>query len=173
VKIRLAGFKGVTVPATVPVPRGKASATVTITTATTTAARRGSITATLGSVRKYPPVPATVTVGRYYDYATVVMVPKKNLSGQYASTVTAKYGGKSLARTITVDPGLSVLQVLGGSGEPDALQLNTLFTGSIPAGGLTVKFASSSEAISLPASYTFPAEGIGDVGTPAARASVR
>jgi hypothetical protein len=89
VKIRLAGFKGVTVPATVPVPRGKASATVTITTATTTAARRGSITATLGSVRKYPPVPATVTVGRYYDYATVVMVPKKNLSGQYASTVTA------------------------------------------------------------------------------------
>jgi hypothetical protein len=222
VKVKLAGFKGVAVPATLSVPRGKTSATAAVKTTTTTVARRGAITAVLGSVRKtavlavtktprlcakpsltgftlpslvyvgdhpaasitlscapttpirlalasssaYLRVPATVTVGKYYDSALVALAPMKDAGGQYAAAITVKYGDKSLARSITVDPGLSLLQILADSGDPDAIQLNTLFTGNIPTGGVTVRFASSSKAVSLPASYTFT-QGIGEVGAPA------
>jgi hypothetical protein len=222
VKVKLAGFKGVTVPGTLTVARGKASATVTVKTATTTAARHGAITAALGPVRKsaavavaktprscakpvltgftvpslayvgqhpvatitlscaptipirlafassnaYLPAPATVTVGRYYDSALVTLAPEKDTYGQYASALTVKDGAASLARSITVDPGLSELQIVADPTDPDAIELNTLFTGIVPTGGLTVKYASSSKAVSVPASYTFT-QGLGEGGMPA------
>lgn len=224
VKVKLAGFKGVTVPGTLTVARGKTSATVTVKTATTTAARRGAITAALGSVRKsaalsvsktprscakpaltgftvpslvyvgqhpvasitlscapttpirlafvssngYLPAPAAITVGRYYDSAVVTLTPKKYPEGQYAAAVTVKDGDTSRTRTITVDPGLSQLQILADPTDPDAIQLNTLFTGIVPTAGLTVRYASSSKAVSVPASYTFT-QGSGAVGSPALR----
>ena len=222
VKVKLAGFKGVTVPGTVTVSRGKATATVTVKTATTAAARHGAITATVGSVRKsaalavtktprscakpaltgftvpslvyvgqhpvasitlscapttpmrltfassneYLPAPATVTIGRYYDTAVVTVTPKKDPNGPYTATITVHDGDTSLARTITIDPGLSELQLQADPTDPDAITLNTLFTGIVPTGGLTVKYSSSSKAVSVPSSYTFT-QGLGATGLPA------
>jgi hypothetical protein len=107
------------------------------------------------------PVPATVTVGRHCDYAKVTLVPKAYEPGQYAATITVSYGGRSLSRTIVVDPGLQLVQIPPVSDAPDDVTLNVLFTGEIPTGGETVKLASSNAAVTVPAAYTFPAPGAG------------
>jgi hypothetical protein len=106
------------------------------------------------------PVPASVTVGRYYDTATVSLAPKADLAGQYQATLTARYRSKSRTVSVTVDPGLSLVQIPPAS-EPNDATPNILFTGVIPTGGLTVKLASDSAAVTVPASYTFPAGSLG------------
>jgi hypothetical protein len=107
------------------------------------------------------PVPATVTVGRYYDYALVTLAPKAYEPGRYAATIRARHGGRSLSRTIVVDPGLQLVQIPPVSDAPDDVMLDVLFTGVIPAGGETVKLASSNAAVTVPASFTFPAPSLG------------
>jgi hypothetical protein len=57
------------------------------------------------------PVPATVPVGRYYDYARVTLVPHAYEPGQYAATIKVRFGGRSFSRTITIEPGLSLVQI--------------------------------------------------------------
>jgi len=107
------------------------------------------------------PVPSTVTVGRFYDYALVRLAPKPDVNGQYTATVTVSYGGASLARMITIDPGLSLVQITADPAEPDAISLNVLFTGVLPAGGETVQLASSNSAVTVSAANTFPAGSLG------------
>jgi hypothetical protein len=115
----------------------------------------------LSSTSTNVPVPATVTVGRYYDYAQVTLVPKAFEPGQYAATITVRHGGRSLSRTIVVNPGLHLVQIPAVSDMPDDVLLNVLFTGEIPAGGETVKLASSNAAVTVPATFTFPAPSFG------------
>jgi hypothetical protein len=107
------------------------------------------------------PVPSTVTVGRSHDHALVKLAPKPAVNGQYTATVTVSYGGASLARTITIDPGLSLVQITADSAEPDAISFDVLFTGVLPAGGETVQLASSNSAVTVPATSTFPAGSVG------------
>ena len=120
-----------------------------------------SIRLALSSTSTKVPVPATVMVGRYYDYALVTLVPKAYEPGQYAATITVRHGGRSLSRTIVVDPGLQVVQIPPVSDMPDDVLLNVLFTGVIPARGETVKLASSNAAVTVPATYTFTAPSVG------------
>jgi len=105
-------------------------------------------------------VPATVTIGRYYQAAAVSLDPKAYEIGQYSASVTAKHGTKSLARTVTVDPGLASLTIPACS-EPDCIAPDVLFTGTIPAGGYTVQLASNNPAITVPSSATFQAGSFG------------
>jgi hypothetical protein len=108
------------------------------------------------------PVPAYVTIGRYYQAATISLDPEADEAGQYAATVTASLGSKSLAQAITVDPGMSSFTIPACS-EPNCVFPVVLFTGVIPAGGATVQLASNNPAITVPSSYTFPAgSGGGD-----------
>jgi hypothetical protein len=105
------------------------------------------------------PVPAKVIAGRYYNTVTVDLAPKADQAGQYTARLTARLGSRSLTRGITVDPGLALFQIPPEGGVPDAVDLNILFTGGLPAGGLTVKLASDSPAVSVPASYAFTQQG--------------
>src|SRR5215469_1352107 len=89
---------------------------------------------------------ATATIGAYYRTASIVLVPKAYLPGQYKSTVSVRHGTKTLSRTITVDPGLSEFANNGDSCSPDAVNLSIFFTGEVPAGGLTVKLRSDNAA---------------------------
>jgi hypothetical protein len=116
----------------------------------------------LASSNPLLPVPATVTVGRYYQTAAVSLALEADEAGQYSASVTAKHGAKSLAQTVTVDPGLASVTIPPCS-EPDCVTLDILFTGNIPAGGYTVQVASSNAAITVPASFSFQAGSIGGV----------
>ena len=106
------------------------------------------------------PVPATITVGRYYDYAAVRLDPKADEEGRYFATIMVSYGAKAVAKKITVDPGLSVF-VIPPSSEPDSPQPDALFSGIVPAGGLTVRLASNNPAITVPATFTAEAGSLG------------
>ncbi len=216
VTIRLTGFRGVTVPSLVRVPRNKASASTDIMTAVTKVTRHGEIEATLGlrhrraaltvtrtprtcrspaltgfsvpaivrvgdkptatirlscaaaapvrislaSTSSYLPVPVTISVGRYYRSVTILLAPKADPAGQYSSTLSARFRGRSRRSTITVDPGLAEV-ALPVCSEPNCVDPEVLFTGVLPAGGLTVRLASDSSAVTVPASYTFPAGSLG------------
>jgi hypothetical protein len=108
------------------------------------------------------PVPATVTIGRYYQTATVSLDPKAAQEGQYSVSVAAKRGTTSKAKTITVDPGLASVTIPACS-EPNCVSLDVLFTGNIPAGGYTIQLASNNAAITVPSSYSIQAGGAGVV----------
>ena len=108
------------------------------------------------------PVPATVTIGRYYQSATVSVDPKAAQEGQYSASVTAKLGTTSKAKTITVDPGLASVTIPACS-EPNCVSLDVLFTGNIPAGGYTIQLASNNAAITVPSSYSIQAGSAGVV----------
>lgn len=123
-------------------------------------AAAAAVRVSLSSSNALVPVPASVTIGRYYRTATVSLDPKADETGQYSASLTARLRGKSLAQTITVDPGLSSFTIPACS-EPNCVTPDVLFTGIIPAGGLTVQLASNNAAITLPAEYTFPAGSLG------------
>jgi hypothetical protein len=104
------------------------------------------------------PVPRTVTVGGYYSTTAVVLAPRADDAGQYQAKVTAHLGRAARSASITVDPGLALVQIPPDS-EPDFVSLNILFTGVLPTGGETVKLSSSSPAVTVPSSYTFTQAG--------------
>jgi hypothetical protein len=221
--VRLKGFAGASVPASVQVPRHQATATATVQTATTHAARHGEIEATAGAKRlktgltitrtprscrtptlsglqapdlvyvgdhpvlalrlscaptagvrltlssasQYLPVPRTITVGRYYDYADVTLTPMADEAGQYDAAVTVRDGKRSLTTTITVDPGLSLFEILAVGNQLDAVSLDILVTGRIPVGGVTISLHSSSPAVTVPATLTISEPGSLGVTNPA------
>jgi hypothetical protein len=105
------------------------------------------------------PVPATVTIGAYYQSANVTLAPKAYQPGQYKSTVSVRYGGRTLSRTLTVDPGLSDFDNSPDSCSPNSVNLYIFFTGEVPAGGLTVKLKSNNAAITVPATVAFTQQG--------------
>ena len=106
------------------------------------------------------PVPATVTIGAYYQSVNVTLTPKTYELGQYKSTISVHYGARTYSRTITVDPGLSEFVNSPSSCSANSVYLNILFTGEIPSSGLTVKLKSSdSAAISVPATVAFTQPG--------------
>jgi hypothetical protein len=114
----------------------------------------------LRSSSTYLPVPATVTVGAGHDRASVSLRPKADSAGQYQATLTARLRTQSLNRTIMVDPGLAVFEIPPCS-EPNCVNPDVLFTGVLPAGGATVALTSDNPAVTVPASYTFPAGSVG------------
>jgi hypothetical protein len=128
-------------------------ATIRLTCAPTSAVRIA-----LGSASTFLPVPKTVTVGAYYNSAALALVPRADQAGQYQAKITARLSRTTRSATITVNPGLSFVQIPPSS-EPDSVSFVILFTGEVPAGGLTVKLASSNPAVTVPATYTFTQEG--------------
>ena len=114
----------------------------------------------LSSSTSFLRVPAHVTIARYYKSASITLVPKADEAGQYHASVRATLRSKSLAHAITVDPGLSQFTIPPCS-EPDCVYPDLLFTGTVPAGGLTVQLSSNNPAITLPSSQTFPAGSVG------------
>ena len=106
------------------------------------------------------PVPALVSVGKYYSAVNVTLTPPA-YPGQYKATISARLGSKTLTRAITVDPGLSVFQNSADSCSPNDVNLDVLFTGILPAGGLAVKLKSSNAAVTVPATYSFSAPSVG------------
>ena len=90
----------------------------------------------------------------------VVLTPKTYEPGQYKSTVSVRYGGRTLSAPITVDPGLSGFVNSPDSCSPNSVDLSIFFTGEVPAGGLTVKLKSSDNAaITVPATVAFTQPG--------------
>jgi hypothetical protein len=104
-------------------------------------------------------VPATATIGAYYDSSNIVVASKAYMPGQYKSTVSVHYGSKTLSRTITVDPGLSQFGNSPNSCSPNSVDPYIFFTGDIPAGGLTVKLKSNNPAITVPATFSYTQQG--------------
>jgi len=100
-----------------------------------------------------------VTIGAYYQAVNVVLAPKTYEPGQYRSTVSVRYGGKTISRTITVDPGLSQFANSPDSCSPNSVNLYIFFTGEVPSGGLTVKLKSDNVAITVPATVAFTQPG--------------
>ena len=105
-------------------------------------------------------VPAAVMIGRYYDTATVPLDPRADEAGQYTATLRVTYKSTTLAGSVTVEPGLSLFSIPPCS-EPNCVQPEVLFTGTVPAGGLTVRLASSNPAIVVPATFTAAAGSVG------------
>jgi hypothetical protein len=100
-------------------------------------------------------VPHTVTIGAYYGATTISLAPKAYSPGQYKATVSASFGGRSRAGTLTVDPGLSVFSYGTDSCSPNDVTPYLYFTGYVPSGGLTVNLKSDNAAIKVPATVTF------------------
>jgi hypothetical protein len=115
---------------------------------------------TLASGSTYLPVPPQVTIGHYYQAATISLNPEADEGGQYSATVTASLGSASLTQTITVDPGLASFTIPPCS-VPNCVAPDVLFTGVLPAGGATVQLASNNPAITVPSSATFQAGSAG------------
>ena len=105
------------------------------------------------------PVPSTVTIGAYYQSVSIVLAPKMYQPGQYKSTVSVRYGGRTLSRAITVDPGLSQFANSPSSCSPNSVNLTIFFTGQVPAGGLSVKLKSNNAAVTVPATVAFTQQG--------------
>jgi hypothetical protein len=103
------------------------------------------------------PVPATVTIGRYYSAANIALAPKAAPSGQYKSTITVHYGTRTLTRVITVNPGISKLVVSPFPNHVNGFMADIVLTGNAPAGGTTVTLKSGNSAVVMPASITIPA----------------
>ncbi|MCW2929830.1 MAG: hypothetical protein JWM19_792 [Actinomycetia bacterium] len=107
-------------------------------------------------------VPTSVSIGKYYSVATVALSPKAYrgyMPGQYKAAVSARLGSRDLTRVMTVDPGLLIFDDTPDSCSPNDVSLDILFTGDVPAGGLTVKLKSSNAAVTVPATYTFTQQG--------------
>jgi len=112
------------------------------------------------STSSFLPVPATITIGRYYNSATVVLKPKADEAGQYTAKIRVRRGSRSLARTLTVNPGLAEF-TNPPSSEPNSVGPDVSFTGIIPAGGYTVQFSSSNPVVKLPGTASFQAGSVG------------
>ena len=98
-------------------------------------------------------VPVRVAVPAHHNSVAIRLTPTANSAGQYSSTVTVRYGTKSLRTAITVDPGLAGFQL--NVSRPNILSPSLTFTGPAPVGGLTVRVASSSPDVTVPATAFF------------------
>jgi hypothetical protein len=107
------------------------------------------------------PVPAAVTVGKYYASAPVPLTPRADEEGRFKATITATRGKTVIDKTITIDPGISNVAIDPVIGYPDQIELTVLTTGIVPAGGLTVKLSSNSPAVTVPATFVVPAPSVG------------
>jgi hypothetical protein len=107
------------------------------------------------------PVPAAVTVGKYYASTTVPLTPRDDEAGQFQATITATRGKTVMGKTITVNPGISEVAIVPIIGYPDQIELEVLTTGTAPAGGLPVTLSSSSPAVTVPSTYVVPAPSVG------------
>ena len=105
------------------------------------------------------PVPATVTIGAYYQSANITLTPKTYQPGQYRSTISVRYNGRTLSRTITDDPGLSEFGNSPDSCSPNSVNPYIFFTGDVPSSGLTVKLKSNNAAVTVPATVAFTQQG--------------
>jgi len=105
------------------------------------------------------PVPASVTIGKYYSAANVTLAPPAYQPGQYQAGISAHLGRRTFTRAITVDPGLASFTNTQDSCSPNDVNLDVLFTGNIPAGGETIKLKSSNAAVTVPATYAFTQPG--------------
>jgi hypothetical protein len=124
-------------------------------------AAASTVKLTLNSTNSYLPVSATVLIGKYYSAATVALTPKAYEIGGYTATVDVRLGSKTVSRSIQVDPGLTPVQIPPASNSPDDVTLDVLFTGELPAGGVTVQLKSSNAAVKVPATSSFPAPSFG------------
>jgi hypothetical protein len=124
-------------------------------------AAAGPVRVSLKSSSAFLPVPASVTIGQYYGSAAVALTPRADEQGQFQATVTVTRGTTVIRKTITVNPSISEVAISPGGGYPDQIQLEVLSTGIVPAGGLTVRLASSSPAVTVPASFVIPAGSVG------------
>lgn len=114
---------------------------------------------TLKSTSASLPVPVTAVIGAYYSSATIQLAPRASQAGKYAASVSVRYGRRTLARTITVDPGLSKFVLVPGGSDPDAVLPDVSFTGAIPAGGLTVRVTSDNPAVTVPPTVDYAQQG--------------
>ncbi len=132
---------------------------------TLSCATQEAVDVLLTSTNSNLPVPNKVKIKPGRDSATVTLAPKAYEPGQYQSTVSASYISTTLTRTISINPGLSLVQIPPASGAPDFVSLNVILTGVAPAGGLTLAISSSNSAVTMPASLTIPQGALGgDVG---------
>jgi hypothetical protein len=130
-------------------------------TLTLSCAAQEAVDVLLTSSNSNVPVPGKVKIAPGTGSTTVTLAPEADELGQYQSTITASYAGTTLTSTITVDPGLSLVQTTPVGGEPDFVSVNVLLTGQAPAGGLTLTISSSSSAVTMPASFTIQQYAIG------------
>jgi hypothetical protein len=114
------------------------------------------------------PVPATVTIGKYYSAATVSLTPKAFPPGQYKSTITVHSATKTLTRAITINPGISKLVVNPFPDHVNGFMADIVLTGNAPAGGTKVTLKSGNSVVAMPASITVPAGFASEVIGPAA-----
>jgi hypothetical protein len=109
----------------------------------------------LKSTRGSLPVPGAAVIGAYYGSGTFSLAPQASPAGQYTATVSVRYGGRTLSRAITVDPGLSKFVLVPGGADPDLVLPDVTLTGPAPAGGLTVKVASGNPVVTVPATARY------------------
>jgi hypothetical protein len=103
-------------------------------TVTLTCAAAAPVRVALTSGDGFLPVPSAVTVGKYYASATVPLTPRADEAGQFQATITATRGATALAKTITVDPGISEVAIDPTISYPDQISPEVLTTGIVPAG---------------------------------------
>ena len=120
-----------------------------------------SISLAVESSSTLVPVPATVPVSAGEASVIIPLSPQANELGQYSATISVSLGPTTLSTSITIDPGLASVSIPPNSGGPNMVSFDVLLTGAAPAGGLTVQIASSSSAVTMPASITIQAGGLG------------
>jgi len=127
---------------------------------TLSCAPSAATTISLDSDKPNLTVPSTVTVpGGQASVGVPISVALAN-GAQYPARVTAHYAGKSLARDTVVNPGLKLMEI-SPSSAVNSMDVSVLFTGPAPTGGLTVKLASNSPAVTVPPTAFFPSGAYG------------
>ena len=106
------------------------------------------------SSNPYLPVPATVTVSKYYSSVYVQLTPKAYAGGKYNSTVSVHYGSTTLSQPITVYPGLSADRATSSNNGYDSVDFAIQLTGKGP---MQADIASSKQ-LGLPTHFTVPAD---------------
>jgi trimeric autotransporter adhesin len=107
------------------------------------------------------PVPAAVPVAAGEASVIIPLSPQASRLGQYSAVISVSFGPTTLSTSITVDPGLASVSIPPTGGAPNMVFFDVLLTGPAPAGGLTVQIASDSSAVTMPATITIQAGGLG------------
>lgn len=138
-----------------------AQATVSLSAA---APSSGAVVVLTSSVPAVAGVPASVTIPAGQASATFT-IQTKTVSAPTPATISATYGGKTLAAGLTVGPPPSQVQIVGLGLSPATVAPGGVFrvrvqlSGPAPAGGLTVTLAASSNGVALPSQARISAGG--------------